>query len=386
MEKKLIQIAALFAAVMVVIWGYAFFLLKDSGNHESIAGQVVALNEIEQLMKLESAELWERQIEPKTTALRESLRAEQQPAVGTSERLIVTGMAGLCILFLILVFSYIYYAILRPFRKMKDYAGKIANGNFDVPLEYERSNYFGDFTWAFDNMRREITKARACEREAIDNNKTVIATLSHDIKAPMSSIRAYAEGLEANLNGTVEKRAKYLGVIMKKCDEVSRLTNDLFLHSLSDLNKLEFNLEPVELGAFLNEILTELTVEQQDIAYDLQSFRIPATILVDRNRFVQVMENLIHNARKYARTKIEITMQENERDVCICVRDYGKGIPDTDLPFIFEKFYRGANCGQESGSGLGLYIVKYITEQMKGDILLHNHEDGLEVLLYFPKA
>lgn len=73
-----------------------------------------------------------------------------------------------------------------------------------MPLNYERSNYFGEFTWAFDSMRREITKARSCEREATENNKTVIATLSHDIKTPISSIRAYAEGLEANLDNTPE--------------------------------------------------------------------------------------------------------------------------------------------------------------------------------------
>ena len=81
-------------------------------------------------------------------------------------------------------------------------------------------------------MRKEITKARSCEREAIENNKTVIATLSHDIKTPIASIRAYAEGLEANLDSTYEKRMKYLSILMRKCDEVSKLTNDLFLHSL----------------------------------------------------------------------------------------------------------------------------------------------------------
>ncbi len=125
-------------------------------------------------------------------------------------------MSGISILFLFVVFGYIYKAILCPFEKMKKFAEKVAQGNFDIPLNYERSNYFGEFTWAFDSMRREITKARACEKEAIDNNKTVIATLSHDIKTPIASIRAYAEGLEANLDTSIEKRYQYLAVLIKK--------------------------------------------------------------------------------------------------------------------------------------------------------------------------
>ena len=66
------------------------------------------------------------------------------------------------------------------------------------------------------------------------------------------------------------------------------------------------------------------------------------------------------------------------------IRDYGGGIPDEDMPFIFDKFYRGKNCGSEQGSGLGLYIVKYITEKMGGSILLRNHISGLEAVVALP--
>ena len=291
-------------------------------------------------------------------------------------------MCGICIFFLVLVFSYVYFAILRPFEKMKQYAKHIAQGDFNVPLNYERSNYFGDFTWAFDSMRLEITKARSCEQEAILNNKTVIATLSHDIKTPIASIRAYAEGLEANLDATPEKRAKYLKVLMKKCDEVSKLTNDLFLHSLSDLDKLKIETEPLELYSFMEEAVTEIAADKGDIHFVSDDSKIQ--ILADRDRLLQITENIINNARKYAKSPIDITLK-SEKDVAeIHFRDYGNGIPDEDMPFIFDKFYRGKNCGKEQGSGLGLYIVKYITEQMKGTVTLHSHEDGLEVVIRFP--
>jgi signal transduction histidine kinase len=231
-------------------------------------------------------------------------------------------------------------------------------------------------------MRREITKARSCEKEAIENNKTVIATLSHDIKTPIASIRAYAEGLEANMDTSPEKRAKYLNVMMKKCDEVSKLTNDLFLHSLSDLDKLKMNPEEIELSSLIDSVVEELTAKQRDVHYTKSEGAV--FVMADANRLTQVLENIINNARKYAKSEIDITMTQQDNQAVICVRDHGNGIPDEDVPFIFDKFYRGKNCGDEQGSGLGLYIVKYIMEQMQGSVSLYNHEDGLEVTLSLP--
>lgn len=291
-------------------------------------------------------------------------------------------MCGISIAFVLVVFGYVYFAILRPFDKMKAFAQKIAQGNFDVPLNYERSNYFGAFTWAFDSMRREITKSRACEREAIENNKTVIATLSHDIKTPVSSIRAYAEGLEANMDSTPEKREKYLSVIMKKCDEVSKLTNDLFLHSLSDLDKLKINSEKFELCGFIQNAVSEIAAEQNDVRFTKPTFT--AMVSADKNRLTQITENLINNARKYAKTDIDVFITQWDGNAEIHFRDFGRGIPDEDMPFIFDKFYRGKNCRNEQGSGLGLYIVKYIAEQMQGKVMLHNHYDGLEAVISLP--
>lgn len=315
----------------------------------------------------------------KTADLSDSIRSAQTVSDADNGIFI---MCGLCIVFCISVFGYVYIKILRPFDKLKAFAEKISQGNFDIPLDYERSNYFGEFTWAFDSMRREIKKARSCEREAIENNKTVIATLSHDIKTPVASIRAYAEGLEANLDVTPEKRKKYISVIMKKCDEVSKLTNDLFLHSLSDMDKLKIIPENFEICGFMENAVTEIAAELNDVHFKKPDFT--AAVNADKNRLMQITENLIGNARKYAKTDIEVFLTLSDGNVQIHFRDFGKGIPHEDMPFIFEKFYRGKNCKNEQGSGLGLYIVKYITEQMNGEILLINHNDGLEAIVSLP--
>ena len=385
MKTKLLSITALFTAIILCVTICFVFTQKNVNIEDIKAEQILALNEIEQLTKNavsanDTAEI--AMLEDKIAILQDEIRNSANSELKDDLNSEIFIMCGICIAFLVVIFGYVYLAVLCPFDKMKGYAEKIAQGNFDTPLNYERSNYFGEFTWAFDHMRLEIINARSCEREAIENNKTVIATLSHDIKTPISSICAYAEGLEANLDTSAEKRAKYLGVIMKKCDEVAKLTNDLFLHSLSDLDKLKITPENVSLREFLSEIVTEISAEQNDICFTKPNF--DAVVFIDKNRFVQVTENLINNARKYAKTKIDIWAEQKDNSIFIHFRDYGEGIPDKDMPFIFEKFYRGRNSKDEQGSGLGLFIVKYIMEHMKGMILLHNHSDGLEATLILP--
>ncbi len=376
MKKRLLMLTAICMFIMIVIVLIISYEGKQTDANDIKAGQIVALNEIEQLAKMGEYE----KVADKVDILQNDI-SKAQADTGISEGNIVL-MGVVSIIFLFVVAGYVYFSILRPFDKMKAFADEIACGNFDIPLDYERSNYFGEFTWAFDSMRREITKARSCEKEAIENNKTVIATLSHDIKTPIASIRAYAEGLEANLDATPEKRARYLNVLMRKCDEVSKLTNDLFLHSISDMDKLKISTEKTEICEFIENAVMEIAAEQNDIVFNGNGNR--AMVSIDRNRMLQITENLINNARKYAKTAIDIAITTEDDMVKIHFHDYGEGIADEDIPFIFDKFYRGKNCGNEQGSGLGLYIVKYVVEQMNGKVMLYNHSKGLEVVVSLP--
>lgn len=285
--------------------------------------------------------------------------------------------------FLLALFIYTYLSIIKPFDRLSIFASEVANGNFDFPLKYERRNLFGAFTWAFDNMRREIKKARACEKEAIENNKTVIATISHDIKTPIASIRAYAEGLQANMDSNLERRQRYLSVIMNKCDEVSKLTNDLFLHSLSDLNKLKMNPVSCKAGEVLSSIL-ETAADNKESVHVLSD--IPDVLLyIDIRRLEQVFENLIGNALKYGGNKgVDILFETDNKLLKCHFRDYGEGIANEDMPFIFDKFYRGKNTSHLPGAGLGLYIAQYILNQMDGNITLNNCDNGLDAVIELP--
>lgn len=371
MKKKLIIIFLLFILAILIITGVLYFISTKETLDILDGKYIVALNEIKVLANNGDYE----QMNNKITALQDLLR--QKEALSNNMYIILIGC--ICVLLLGLGFLYIYLKILRPFDKMQDFASNLARGNFDIKLDYERGNYFGEFTWAFDSMRKEITVARASEKAAIENNKTVIATLSHDIKTPIASIRAYSEALEANMDNSIEKRKKYIDVIINKCDEVTNLTNDLFLHSLSDLNMLKMNFEEIEVIELLSNTITELAINA-DINYIKPAAKVNA--LIDKNRFVQIIENIVNNSMKYAKTKIDINTIIDD-DLELYIKDYGPGINDEDMPFIFDKFYRGKNSYNEQGSGLGLYIVKYIVNSMKGSISLYNN-NGLEVVIKIP--
>lgn len=375
MKNKLAFMMLFFAGILMIAAICIARADRPVKNQDEWQSQIIAINEIEQLARAGKQE----EAAQKAALMQEQLRLANQ-SEQTSNHIMIFCAISLAIL--LIVFLYVYVSILRPFHKMEKFASKIAQGDFNVPLNYERSNYFGQFTWAFDSMRREISKARASEREAIENNKTVIATLSHDIKTPLSSIRAYAEGLEANLDKTPEQRRKYLSVLMRKCDEASQLTDDLFLHSISDLDKIKVNSEIFELVSFMETAIAEIAAEEKDIHWenDHQSLM----VIADCKRLMQMMENIINNARKYAKTDIAISLQRTKEIAEIHFRDYGRGIPDEDMPFIFDKFYRGKNSGVEQGSGLGLYIVHYLAEKMNGSVLLRNQSDGLEVIVTLP--
>ena len=343
-------IAAMLAFALLIIGISAAAVKKSSERQDPTGDYAVKLNEIENLIKQGDTD--------KAAERADELRQEMRAAQNTLPDRTVPVMCAVCLIFLAGAGTYYAVVIVRPFRKLAGLAEHIARGELDIPLEYERTNLFGKFTWAFDSMRSEILRARACEKEAIENNKTVTAALSHDIKTPVASIRAYAEALELGMDGDPEKRRRYIGVIMRKCDEVSKLTEDMLTHSLSELDKLQMSPEVFELNDHLEKII----------------------------RTAQIAENLISNARKYAKTPMELTAVRVGDMARITLSDHGGGIPDEDMPFVFGKFYRGRNKGTEQGSGLGLYIVRYIAEQSGGKVSLQNKNGGLQVTVSLPIA
>ena len=394
MKKRLIIIAGIFIVLIVISGICLTYIFREKANKENDKKQNIAveMNEMKQLIT--SGKTDEAISKADDMALKSS--ETKDSSVFYSE---VWIPAMLSIAAIIIMLVILYFRILKPFEKLKNFATEISKGNMDAELRADRGNYFGDFTWSFENMRKEIVKSRNAEKTAIENNKTVIASLSHDIKTPISSIRAYAEAFEANMDSTPEKKQKYLSVIMNKCDEVTKLTDDLFLHSISEMNRLEVKSEKMDLIKFFDEDVRELFATDDNVSIILpeedqirklnpDSEKAVLMVSADSKRLLQIMENLKSNAEKYAKTDLEISLEikahKNDlSEVAIHFRDFGPGISEDEILFITGKFYRGKNIGDEPGSGLGLYIVNELVQKMDGKLALFNKNPGLDVEISF---
>ena len=379
MGKKVFIPATVAAVVIILASVYLIYNIRHMAdrNREEVRQIAVTSNSIDK--KIEAGDI--EGIISDSEELKNFRLSETETGTAVTV-VIVTAVTAILMIFISSL--YLYIRVIRPFYELKDYSADIAAGNLDKPLKVHRGNYFGEFTSAFDDMREELVRTRTSEKEAVEKNKTIISALSHDIKTPIASIRAYAEAFEANMDSTPEKREKYLRIIMEKCDEVTRLTNDLFIHSISELDKLDVKLESVDIISFVDDKVRHLFVDESEVTINLPK-RERLIITADPKRLLQVFENLKSNAEKYARSKIEITLEcKDDNGAVIHFRDFGPGIREEEIPFLTEKFYRGGNAGDENGSGLGLYIVKELVEKMNGSVQFINCHPGLEayIILY----
>jgi len=256
---------------------------------------------------------------------------------------------------------------------LERFAAKVAVGDLDAPLEMDRENRFGAFTESFDIMREELAQARENERLANISKKELVASLSHDIKTPVASIKIIAELYQAK-HGTV----KEINTIIDKADQIDLLVSNMFSATLEELTQLKVVPTDVSTKELTKEILAA------DFKQKVRPFTLPECVLtVDILRFRQVMDNIIGNSYKYADTEIEVAGAFFINDFVLTVRDFGPGVNDDEISLLSEKFYRAGNAVSKSGTGLGLYLAAYFVAEMGGALTVENR-GGLCVCMRFP--
>lgn len=282
---------------------------------------------------------------------------------------------------LLIIIIYIYKldkSIIKPFKKLNSFAERVAGGNLDIPLDMDRAHLFGEFTEAFDIMRSELKKARVAEKEANDAKKELVAKLSHDLKTPVASIKSTSEiGYEYTKD---EKTKNYFNQINIKTDQIKLLVDNLFNSSINDIKEIDVN--P---SNYNSSILKDLIINS-DYLNKLNNIEIPdCNIYIDKVRMQQVFDNIINNSYKYANTKIDTEVLENDDYLEISFRDYGNGVDEIELPILTEKYKRGKNVKDKDGAGLGLYITKYFMDKMNGELKLENTNPGFKVIISIKK-
>lgn len=293
-------------------------------------------------------------------------------------RLMISSVVLLMIMVTAAVVFYIYIdrSILRPFGRMKDFAGRIAMGDLDEPLKMEKSNMFGAFTESFDIMREELKASRARENELRLKEKELVAALSHDLKTPITGINIICDVLNVRVEDEYI-RGKVEG-IQKKTHQMEMLVSDLMTSALDDLGEMTVNCSDED-----SQVLHEM-IMAADPRSLVQESEIPECILhMDKKRMQQVIGNIIGNSYKYADTPIEAEYTMSGDYLKLSLTDHGRGVPADELDLITNKFYRGrdAQNSDTDGSGLGLYIASVLMEKMNGELICSGKGGGLTVTL-----
>ena len=288
----------------------------------------------------------------------------------------------------VVVLVYVDRKVLKPFHDMSNLSFELAKGNLSMPVKEEKSKLFGRFLWGMDMLRERLEDNKEKELELQRERKTLILSLSHDIKTPLSSIELYSKALSENLYDTQKKKDEALQGITRNVKEIKGYVDEIVTASREDF----LNLEVAAGEYYLSEIMkvTETYyIDKLSVLHTEFQVETPEECLLigDKNRMVEVLQNIMENAIKYGDGKsIRISFGEEEDCKLIQIENSGCDLKKEELPNLFDSFYRGSNAGAMKGSGLGLYICKNLMRKMDGDIFAEMKEDAFCVTVVARKA
>ena len=288
----------------------------------------------------------------------------------------------------IIVLVYVDNKVLKPFHKMSNLSYELAKGNLSMPIKEEKSKLFGRFLWGMDMLREKLEDNKEKELEFQKERKTLILSLSHDIKTPLSSIELYSKALLENLYDTDERKDEALQGIARNVKEIKGYVDEIVTASREDFLNLEVRMGECYLLEVIKDIESyykdKLSVIHTEFHVDEVS---ECLVKGDRDRLVEVLQNVMENAIKYGDGKcICISFSEEEDCKLIHIKNSGGSLKKEELPNLFDSFYRGSNSNNIKGSGLGLYICKTLMRKMDGEIFAEMDEEFFCVTIVVRKA
>jgi len=275
----------------------------------------------------------------------------------------------LVIVLSLIISYYISKLISNPIIKMNKKASLMANGKYDINFENSEIEEINELSQTLNYACQELNKTEDLRRE-------LMANVSHDLKTPLTMIKAYAELIKDVTYKNKEKMNKNLNTIIEETDRLNLLVNDIL-----DLSSIQSQTAPLNIEEFdLNELIKSI-IDRYDIWVTKEEYVIKyketkkIKIKADKKRLEQVIYNLVNNAINYTGDNKQVTIKViNKKDnVRVEVIDTGKGIKEKDLKYIWDKYYKvdKTHSRIQIGTGIGLSIVKNI-------LIQHNFTYGVE--------
>lgn len=283
----------------------------------------------------------------------------------------VSVLTAVLFSFLIAIFMTRYLSV--PLNKINRDIGRLAQGDYSEIVTYSRSRQLATTEEKLNKLAAELARAESDRIDLEQVRQDFFANVSHELRTPITVIRGYAESLQdgivvdpGSVNGLYQR-------ILTECKGMERLVEDLFI--LSKMQNPDFQIvkEPVSLRQIFVDVQRSSSVigeeKQIELLLTLPEGD-PCMMFGDYDRLRQMFMIIVDNAVKFSRPhgKIWITLEKQEGQLAVSIRDQGVGIEEKQLPNIFEKFYKSKMHQNEKGTGLGLMIARQIALRHGGDI------------------
>ena len=289
-----------------------------------------------------------------------------------SNKPVILMNLGLAVFFVITVSVFVYVGgkVIRPFNRISNMTVDLAKGNLTTPVKEEKSRFLGRFLWGVDMLRENLEDSKSKNLKYQKEKKTLLLSLSHDIKTPLSAIQLYTKALAGGIYTTEEDKAEAYKGILEKTKDINSYVEEI--HRISREEFMEFN---INIGEFyMSDALKIIEIYYKDKLSVIHTpFKVEShedcLLKADRDRLVEAIQNLMENAIKYGDGKnITISFDDEEDCKLITVTNTGCSLDKSEMANIFDSFYRGSNTVNIAGNGLGLYIVKQLMTKMDGDV------------------
>lgn len=306
---------------------------------------------------------------------------------------IIISFAAISVVLLLSLFftRQMAWRVLRPLKALSNGAKRIEIGDLSEPIVHKGKDEFAEVAAAFNHMQESLLEERKKNASYEKARTDLIAGISHDLRTPLTSVKGYIKGLRDGVANTPEKQEQYLSIAYQKACDIDMLLQRLLFFSNLETGNLPMTFENHDLGNFIMRFADDMCdeFENNNITLNTDITSVPHPVKIDAGQMRRVLLNLTENAVRYAETKplsITITIWRERGMEHLQFSDNGQGVPESKLPHIFERFWRGdeaRSTKNNDGSGLGLYIVKYIIEAHEGFVTAKN-DNGLSIEMRLP--
>ncbi len=261
--------------------------------------------------------------------------------------------------------------VVEPVAEVTEAAKRIAGGSYGAQMENHYRDEIGQLIDAINNMSSQISKSEKVKSE-------FISSVSHELRTPLTAINGWGETLLEDNDPAQIRRG--VNIILKESRRLTNMVEELLDFSKMEDGRFTLSIEPVDIQAeFEDTIYTYMELFKQDgieLHYEDRCEELTPPIPGDPERLKQVFCNVLDNAAKHggAGRRIDAAVTAGEGAITITVRDHGPGIPEAELPFVKQKFYKGSSRAR--GSGIGLAVCDEIIRLHEGTFSIGNAEGG----------